>query len=73
MINIYDSCSCNISLFVQGLLHRMATTENVKLKKLLANLLHPEFKIRNETYLATLLDHLKESHGELLDFNILSC
>lgn len=43
----------------------METLDNPKLKKLLFKLLEPEFKVKNETYLNALLDHLKDSQGRL--------
>lgn len=41
----------------------MDTLDNPKLKKLLYKFLDPTFKVKNETYLNALLDHLKISEG----------
>lgn len=45
----------------------MDSLDNPKLKKLLSKLLDPKFKVKNETYLNGLLDHIKDSQGELME------
>lgn len=45
---------------------RMEALDNPRLKKLLSKLLDPEFKVKNETYLNGLIDHIKDSQGECI-------
>lgn len=48
----------------------MDAIDNPKFKKLLFQLLDPDFKVQNDTYLNNLLEHIKDSQGMLLQFKI---
>lgn len=58
------------SFYVAAFEIRMDAVDNPKFQKLLFQLLDSEFKVQNDTYFNNLLEHIKDSQGMLLQFNI---